>query len=200
MRPKKSLSEVTKTKLKKKGLFSLKEALALGLSQPMVSRMVSDGRLERLARNVYRLPEAEIEGEEEDFDRATRQLGRTALISGLSALHYYKLLDRAPQQVWVLVPPGKRTKDPRLLLIRTKENLKIGVDDRPGFRIATLERALVDAFRYATKMGPQIAVRATRQALRDRRTSLTKVLKLAHEMHLEKYVLRYWEAIESEHE
>lgn len=193
-------TETVINSFKSKGIFTLEDCLSKGVSKATVARLINDGRIEKLADGVYKHPAYEIGPEEEEFAVACSRLGPDAVIGGLTALFYYRLLDRASSQIWVLVPPRKRCSDSKIVLFRTKESLTIGVDVHANFKISILERSLADAFRYASKIGLQIAIRATRQAVRDNRTTPHKVLKIAKELGIGQYVMRHWEAIESEHE
>jgi hypothetical protein len=65
-------------------------------------------------------------------------------------------------------------------------------------RIAGVERALVDAFRYSTKLTLEHCFLAARRAFKANITSPTKVLALARKLYLERFILKYWEALNVE--
>lgn len=60
------------------------------------------------------------------------------------ALYHYNLAEQVPGQVWVLVPPGKRTRVRGYKLIRTKTRLDREIVDERGYRIVTVERAVLE--------------------------------------------------------
>lgn len=187
-------------KLKSKGVFDSLEAKKIGISASTLFRLKREGIIERLAPGTYKHFEVEIDPEYEDFIIACTQFGPDAIISILSALFYYRLLDEAPKQIWIIAPLGKRSHDPKFTIIQTKSNLKMGVKIHQHYKIASLERALVDAFRFASKIGALTAVKATRQAIQEKKTTLQKILRMAQELDAKKHVMRYWEAIAPEHE
>src|SRR5947208_1618131 len=138
---------VRNTKLKKLGLFTLDEARKAGLDQPSLSRLVSQGAMQRVARGVYLHPEAKVDPETIDFQIARIKFGEASAIGGLSALFHYNLVDQVPGQTWVIVPPGVHTAERQYRLIRTKVDLQVGVVAHKGYRIASIERALIEALR-----------------------------------------------------
>jgi len=190
MRPK-----TNTTALKKLRVFTASEAIQLGFSQPTLSRLTTSGELIRLEKGIFRHKDAKINFDHLDFVVATKHFGVQSAIGLISALAYYGLIEQVPQQIWVLVPPTIKTKSPRYRCIRIKSDLTTGIDHHKHFAITNIERTIVEAFKYSTKVGLDVAVRAVRLALRRKRTTATKLLKQAKELKIEKFILRHWEAI-----
>ncbi len=157
--------------------------------------MVRDGDIVRIARNLYRHVESDIDPAVEDFVVACAKFGPKSAIGGLSALFAYHLTDQAPRQIWVLVPPEKMSRSRLYRVIRTKSNLKKGIESHSGYRIATVERAIAEAFRYAPKIGFETVLRAARQAIRDRHTTAEKILRQGRDLGFERYIIKYWESL-----
>jgi predicted transcriptional regulator of viral defense system len=177
------------------GLFHLQDAKRAGVPQQTLSRLVADGEITRVDQDLYRHPDADIDPETEDYAIACAKFGTKSAIGGLTALFHYHLTDQAPQQIWIVVPPQKESKDNRYRCLRTKTSLDIGIERHPTFRIATVERAIAEGFRFATKIGLETALKAARAAFKDKLTTPDKVMKIARELGIENYVLKYWEAI-----
>jgi hypothetical protein len=182
-------------RLRKLGLFDLKLAKKSGVPQQTLSRLVAAGQIVRLARDLYHHPETEIDPATEDFAIACAKFGPKSAIGGLTALFHYRLTDQAPQQIWILVPPNKTTTDTRYRCMRVKTKLNAGVESFGTFRMVSIERAVAEGLRFATKIGAETAISVARSAFRQKLTTPAKVLKLARELEIDSFVMKYWEAI-----
>jgi predicted transcriptional regulator of viral defense system len=176
-------------------MFNLEEAERLGFSQATISRAVSRGEISRLEQNLYRHPESALDPQIQDFAIACAKFGPHSAIGALSALFHYGLLEQAPQQVWVIVPPQIRSRVEKYRCLRTETPLNIGVSREPYFRITTIERSLAEAMRHSTKIGLDTAIRACRQAFKDAKSTPEKVLRIARQLGFEDFIIRNWEAI-----
>jgi predicted transcriptional regulator of viral defense system len=182
-------------KLKTIGLFHSSDVKQLGISQPTLSRWVSAGLIQRLGTGIYQHPDHFIPSAERDYAIACFKFGTDSVIGGLTALFHYGLIEQVPQRIWVIVPHQIKTKDPLYRCLRTKTDSHQGIEDHGTFRITNIERTLVEAFRYSSKIGLRIALHATRSALSAKRTSLQKILRQAKALGLERFVEQHWESI-----
>lgn len=182
------------SKLKKLGVFTLTQAKEIGISHQDLSRLVKEDKIIRMGRGLYKHPKSPV-NREIDFQIAHRKFGLQSAIGGLSALFYYNLAEQVPQQTWVLVPPEKRSSEKDYRLIRTKTPLDIGIVERNGYRIVSIERAIVEGFKLATKIGERTAIKAARDAIRQKQTTLKKIGKMAKDLGLDSYLTKYFEAI-----
>lgn len=182
-------------KLKKQGLFRIDDAKRIGISQPMLSRLVGQGKLTRVGRGIYIHPEARITAETAGFQIAQAKFGETVAIGGLSALAHYNLTEQVPTETWVVVPPEIWTKEKGYRLLRTKSDMEIGIDMREGFRIVSVERALIEGLKFATKIGEVTALKAVRAAIKNKQTNMAKLRKMASALKLDAILARHIEAI-----
>ena len=186
------------SKLKSLGVFTAKEAKAAGFSQPTLSRLLKRGQLRRCRRGFYCHKDSDIPAENLDYVVATKKFGPSTVIGLWSALRYHQLTDRVPNQIWVIVPRDIKTKELLYRCVRVQTSPKIGVIDFKTFRISTVERTIVECFRFATKVGLSTAISAARSALDNRMTTPQKLMKIAKELGLEKYLVKHWESISIE--
>ncbi len=185
-------------KFKKRGVFRTADAIKTGISQPSLSRLVSEGKVTRLGTGFYIHPESSLAPEERDYAVACAKFGPKSVIGGMTALFHYNLIEQVPHRVWVMVPYTTRTTHKLYRCIRTKTNFAEGIEVYRTYRITNLERTLVEAFRYASKIGLRLAFHATRTALREKRTTLEKIHRRAKKLNLEKFIERHWEALVAE--
>lgn len=182
------------SQLKKLGLFSIADAEQIGISQQDLSRLVREEKIHRMERGIYLHPKAKVP-REIDFQIACTKFGPKAVIGGLTALFYYNLSNQVPQQTWILVSPEQRTSSKGYRLIRTKIPLNVGVIQGNGFRIVSIERAIAEGFKLASKIGERTAIKAARIAIQQKQTTLKKVGVMAKELGLDAYLTKYFEAI-----
>lgn len=181
-------------KFKKLGVFTLAQGKAAGISQQDISRLVATKDLVRLDRGIYLHPKTSLD-KDVGFQIAYSKFGPGSAIGGLSALYHYNLAEQVPGEIWMMVPPEKRTRENGYRLIRTKTSLDKQIIDEKGYRIVTVERAALEALKFITKVGERTAIKAAREALATRRTTEAKLAKAARELELESVLAKYLEVI-----
>ena len=188
------MNKQQESKLKKLGPFTLDQAKAVGLSQQSLSRLIAAHKIKRMARGIYLHPEAELK-QDVGFQIACARFGPNAAIGGLSALFYYNLAEQVPGHIWVIVPPERRSREHGYKLIRTKIKLDQGVIIEKGYRIVSLERAILEGLKFITKIGERTAIKAARDALTKKLTTELKLGKSAKDLGLEAVLTKYLEVI-----
>lgn len=177
------------------GLFTRQDASKLGLPTAALTRLARRGEIEQVGRNLFMHPRAAIDAEAVDFAAACDLLGPEAAIGGLSALFHHRLIDEPPSRVWVLVSPGQRTRQQRYRLLRTTIPLDVEIETRSHYRIATLERSVVEAFKHERIWGLETAFAAAKAAIDNRLTTSAKLLASARELGLDSAILKHWEPL-----
>ncbi|MBI2602695.1 MAG: hypothetical protein HYW48_06545 [Deltaproteobacteria bacterium] len=81
---------------------------------------------------------------------------------------------QVPDRTWVMVPPSVRSTRKLYRILRTANDPTVGVEDHRTYRIAGIERSVVEALQYATKIGLQTAISATRRAIAEGLTTEKK--------------------------
>ncbi len=178
------------------GVFRVSDAEAVGFSRWTLARMAARGELVRLAHGVYHHPAADVDPETINYTLATHLFGGKAVIGGRTALYHHALLDEGPSEVWVLLPHGNGLRPPPLFrLLRTSHDPLASVVDHGTFRMATAERAIIEAFAYHTKIGLAAALAAGRAALREKKVTTKSLTTAAAALGCEAVMLRHWEAL-----
>lgn len=166
-----------------------------GVSQPTLSRWVKNGEIRRLSHGFYAHPEFEIPPQDLDFAIACAKFGPKSAIGGLSALFHYGLTDQPPSQVWVVVPPIRATINQFYRTLRTKTATRHGIEAHEFYRMTSIERTVMEALKFAVKLGPRLAINAARKALRDGLTTERKLGEMATKLKLRPVLEKYWESI-----
>ena len=177
------------------GVFDVTRARKAGISKTSLLRLIKAGQIERVGRGLYLHTKTPIKPEVRDFAVACAKFGPKSVIGGMTALFHYGLIEQVPRTIWILVPYQKKSNERLYRCLRTKLPGHIGVEDRGSYRITGLERTLVEAFRYASKIGLRTAVHAARTALTQRLTSEKKIYQMARELKLENVIVKHWETV-----
>lgn len=188
------MNKQQETKLKKLGIFTLPQAENLGLSQQELSRLVAEKKIKRVSRGIYLHPESNLEADV-GFQIACAKFGPEAAIGGLSALFHYNLAEQVPGHTWVMVPTERKTRESGYKLIRTKVSLDKSIITENGYRIVSIERAILEGLKFIKKIGERTAVKAARDSLAKRQTTELKLGKAAKELGLESVLTKYLEVI-----
>ena len=175
--------------------FSPGDIKELGVTRTELNQLLEAESVHRLSRGVYVLSGADL-SDEAQFQAATMRIDGPSAICLLSALAFYGLIDEIPKKVWLLVPENKHCahKDIRLLRGRNP-TWKVGIDSHKGYKITNIERSIVDALSMKRVVGVSIGVSALKRALKEKKTTLWKVLKLATQLGVDHRVMSYIEAL-----
>ena len=168
-----------------KTFFRPREAAEMGIDSRALRRLVDDGSVERVARGLYRVADAEPTEHYTLAAVCARVPG--AIVCLLSALSVHGLGTQLPWQEWIAIPHKART--PRLpeLPIRVVRfsgaSLRYGVEDAvfegvPA-RITSPARTVVDCFRFRRLVGRDVALEALRDALDERKASADQISRAA---------------------
>jgi len=181
-------------RVKKLGVFTLAQGKSVGITQQDMSRLVAKRDLVRLGRGIYIHPKASLDSDV-GFQIAYSKFGPGSAIGGLSALYHYNLAEQVPGEIRVIVSPEKKTRETGYKLIRTKTSLDNQIIDEKGYRIVTVERAVLEALKFITKIGERTAIKAAREALATRKTMEAKLAKAAKELALGSVLAKHLEVI-----
>ena len=182
--------------LKKLGIFTPDAAKRkYGLSQSMLSRLVNDGLLLRASSGYYIHPQSILPAESVDYAVACSRFGPKSVIGGLTALFHYHLIEQVPQNIWIIVPPSKMSRNKIYRCLRAKKYLKYGIEDNSYFRITSLERTLIESLNFSSKIGIRIVIQAIRRAIADGLTTEKKLGVMAERLKMRSALHKYWEYI-----
>lgn len=188
------MTKSQETQLVKKGIFTLQDAEKIGLPQYAISRLVKSGTINRVGRGLYIHANAKATSQT-TFEVATAKFGPHSAIGGMTALYHYNLIEEVPSQTWIVVPPNVWTKEKGFRLMRTKSGTDVGINAEKGFRIVSIERALIEALKYSTKIGASVAIKAVRNAIKEKATTMNKLRKMATDLKMDSVLARHIESI-----
>lgn len=180
------------------GIFGVSRAQESDISKSTLSRLATKNKLIRLDHGMYLHPDSKISKillEERDYAQAYAKFGPDSVIGGLTALFHFGLLEQVPEQIWVIVPQTKQTRDSKYRLIRVKHLSLIGIEKHKFFRITNLERSLVETLKYSSKIGIRTVLTAIHRAVHEKQTTLEKLMDMAKKLGVENILKKHWETI-----
>ena len=172
-----------------------------GIHRQVLTRLVADGQIERVARGVYRLPE------QPTTENHGLALAAAAVPQGviclLSALQYHGIGTQLPSDVWMAL--DRRAWRPRLAypplrIVRyTGEALTAGVEThrmegRP-VKVYGLAKTIADCFKYRNKIGLDVTLEALREGWQARRFTMDELDRYAAICRVQRVMRPYLEAL-----
>jgi predicted transcriptional regulator of viral defense system len=173
----------------------------MGIKRITISRLVSAGKIRRIRRGLYCLPDYRP-NEYGDFALIATSIPG-ALICLLSALRYHGLTTQAPSEVWIALDRNTRTPRldfPSLRVVRfSQEALTYGVEAKvvEGVKvhITTIEKTIADCFKYRNKVGLDVAMEALRDAIQKRSLDRDELWRCAKIDRVTNVIRPYLEAL-----
>ena len=172
-----------------------------GIHRQILTRLVEDGQIERVARGVYRLPEQPIT-ENHGLALAAAAVPQ-GVICLLSALQYHGIGTQLPSEVWIAI--DRRAWRPTLTfpplrIVRfTGQALSAGVESHQmegrTVRVYGIAKTIADCFKYRNKIGLDVALEALREGWRARRFTMDELDRCAAICRVQQVMRPYIEAL-----
>lgn len=190
--------------LRSTGMARLSELTAIGATAATVSRLEREGRIIRLARGLYQLPDASIDTHHSLAELA--KLVPKGVVCLTSALSFHGLTDQIPAKVWMAIGPKdwrpRLSYPPARFVHLAQDRLAADVEQHliegvsvPIFGIA---RTLADLFRYRRTVGINVAVEGLREALKQRTVPVADIAQQAADANIWNTMEPYVRALTSD--
>ncbi|NGZ08177.1 MAG: transcriptional regulator [Nitrospira sp. LK70] len=189
-----------KKTLRKAGAARTRELEQVGITRTQIARLVSAGKLQRIGRGLYGLPD--YQGTEHSALVAVAKRASKALFCLLTALRFHEITTQSPFEVWIAIankdhPP--RLEYPPLRTVRFSEaSLRYGVQVRKvegvTLRITSPAKTVADCFKFRNKVGLDVALDALREVLRERKATVDELWRCAEVNRVANVMRPYLEA------
>lgn len=184
------------------GLIRTSALATHGLPRVVLSRLVEQQALVRVARGVYALPDSPVT-EHLSLAEAILRVP-SAVVCLLSALRFYGLTTQAPHEIWLALPRGKSkapkvpelalrfvTMSPRLI----EHGIRLELIQGVPVRITTPARTVADCFKFRNTLGLDVALEALRAYRQQRIDTLDALYVAAHSCRMTHVMQPYLEVI-----
>jgi len=151
----------------------------------VLTRLVAAGKLQRVARGIYSLPNRKVSQHRSLAEVAIRV--PSGVVCLLSALRVHGIGTQSPHQVWLAIDPTRvapRIERPKLRIVRMSQaSLKMGVEcievDGVSVQVFNGAKTIADCFKFRNKIGLDIALEALRDGWRQRKFTMDQLWKCA---------------------
>ena len=167
------------------GVLRASDLQALGIPQVVLARLTASGRLERIARGLYRLPE-QPSSEHETLITVARRVPQ-GVFCLLTALQFHGLTTQLPRDVWITMPRGSHVPQldyPPLRMVQCPlASLGVGVQhvvcDQVVLQVYGVAKTVADCFKFRNKIGLDVAIEALKDALGQKKTNADELWHFA---------------------
>jgi predicted transcriptional regulator of viral defense system len=166
------------------GFFRPSQLEEVGLSRDRIPGLLRSGKVERVARGLYRLSDAEAT---ENYSLAMAcALAPTSIVCLLSALRVHDIGTQSPADIWLAIPHKARAPSIEGLRLRITRfsgpAWTFGVQETSfegvSARITSPARTVADCFRFERLVGPEIAMEALQDGLRQKKLSVAELSRI----------------------
>ncbi len=187
--------------VKKAGVLRPRDLDPYNIPRTCLSRLCAAGKLRRIARGLYVLPNSNAT-EHHSLAEACKRVPK-GVVCLLSALIFHDLTTQAPFEVWLAI--GEKAWRPRLeypplRIVRfSAVALSAGVEEHQiegvTVRVYSPAKTIADCFKYRNKIGLDVAIEALRECRRARRCSMDDIWRFAGICRVQNVMRPYLEAI-----
>jgi predicted transcriptional regulator of viral defense system len=199
--PTKKQPEKAMALIRKQGITRLGELMSAGVSQETVARLAREGRIARLARGLYQLPDAEL-ATEHGFAEACKLVPK-GVICLVSALQFHDLTVQLPRAIWMAIGSSAwmpHTTRPPLRFVRFGETaLGEGIEKHKiegvTIRVTNPAYTIADCFRFRSKVGIDVALEGMREAIKRKLVTGDAIMQAAQRRRIWTKLRPYLEAM-----
>lgn len=174
---------------------------AQGWSPQLLIRLHQAGKLQRIDRGLYALPDAEISEHQTLLEVCLRV--PKAVLCLLSALQFHDIGTQMPHEVWIALPEGRQAPAlsyPPLRITRLRgaaysEGIQTLTEHGAPIRVYSAAKTVTDCFKFRNKIGLDVALEALKDAWRSRKVTMAELSHFAKINRVERVMQPYLEAV-----
>lgn len=185
----------------KRGCLTAREAAQRGIHSQILTHLVREGALERVARGQYCLPNQPLT-EHHSLSIVARATP-SGVVCLLSALAFHGIGTQLPAEVWVAIDRRARRPNlryPPLRVVRfSGQAFTAGIETHSVegqlVRVYSIAKTLADLFKYRNKVGLDVALEALREAWRERKFTMDELDRYARICRVQRVMTPYLEVL-----
>lgn len=182
-------------------LLSAADVRARGWSPQLLLKLHQAGRLHRVGRGLYRLPDSEITAHHA-LAEVCRRVPK-AVICLLSALQLHDVGTQLPREIWIALPEATHAPAfdyPPLRIVRLRGPAhSAGIDTvaehGSKMRVYSVAKTVTDCFKFRHKIGLDVALEALKDGWRQRKFSIDDLTRFARINRVERVMQPYLETL-----
>ena len=193
--------ERTMQYVRQHGIVRPRDIEAIGIPREYLLRLHGQGKLSRIGRGIYSLPDAAVT-ERHTYAEVAKRVP-DAVLCLLSALAFHEITTQSPASVWIALGKGARKPaivSPSLRVIRlTEPSLSEGIEKQSvegvTVRVYSAAKTVADCFKFRNKIGLDIAIEALKDCLRQRKATVNEIYRYAKICRVSNVIRPYMEAL-----
>lgn len=184
-----------------RGLLRASDLDAIHAPRVVLTRLTAAGRLERVGRGLYRLPEAQAS----EFESLVTVAAKVpqAVFCLLTALQFHELTTQLPRQIWIAMPRGShvpRLDYPPIKMVQYSGEAHLASVEqveRDGIevRVYGVAKTVADCFKHRNKIGLDVALEALKDARARNKASVDEIWRYAKICRVANVIRPYLESI-----
>jgi predicted transcriptional regulator of viral defense system len=187
--------------LHKCGVQRTRDLERLGISREYLRKLVATGVLQRVARGLYIVADADI-SENRTLAEASQRVPN-GIVCLLSALRFHGLTTQAPFEVWMAIDRDawRPVSDyPALRIVRlSKKALEAGMEkhriEGVSVKVYAPAKTVADCFKFRNKVGLDVALEALRDFRRLKKGSMDDLWGYAKVCRVANVIRPYMESL-----
>ncbi len=172
-----------------------------GWSPQLLLSLQHAGKLLRVARGLYSLPDAEVV-EHQAAQEICKRVPK-AVLCLLSALQFHEVGTQLPHELWIALPEGTQAPAPGYPTLRItrlrgaaySEGIETVTQHGAPIRVYSVAKTVTDCFKFRNKIGLDVALEALKDAWRKRKITMDEVHHFARINRVEKVMRPYLESV-----
>ena len=196
-----TLADKVLEQVKLAGVLRPRDLDQYGIPRTYLSRLVDAGKLHRIGRGLYALPDSDV-SEHHSLTEACKRVPK-GVVCLLSALRFHELTTESPFEVWLAIG-GKawrpRVDYPPLRIVHfSASTLEAGVVQHRiegvAVQVFSPAKTVADCFKYRNKIGLDIAIHALQECWRRRRCTMDELWRYAELCRVQNVMRPYLESL-----
>lgn len=187
--------------VQEKRLITPREVERIGIPREYLLRLHRQGKLLRIDRGIYTLPDAAAT-EYRSLAEVAKRLPK-AVVCLLSALTFHGVTTQNPFQVWVAIDRKARRPritSPSVRIIRfSGRALTAGIEQHSiegvPVRLYSAAKTVADCFKYRNKIGLDVAIEALKDTVKQRKATIHDIYKYAQICRVSNVIRPYIESL-----
>lgn len=183
------------------GVLRARALVEAGLSRQRIKELTEAGKLLRLGRGLYSLPDSPVT-ENHDLAQVAARVPQ-GVICLTSALQFHGLTTASPWRISLMLPRGARPpriEHPPVALVYASEpayqaGIEQHVVEGVPVKVTSVAKTVADCFKYRSKVGLDVALEALKQTLEERRVTRAELCRYAQICRVENVMRPYVEAL-----
>jgi predicted transcriptional regulator of viral defense system len=184
-----------------RGVLRARTLVQSGISRQRLKYLTDNGKLLRLGRGLYSLPDSDVT-ENHDLAQVAARVPN-GVVCLTSALQFHELTTVSPWRIQLLLPRGARPPriehPPITLTYASGEAYHAGIEEHNvegvSVRVTSVAKTIADCFKYRSKVGLDVALEALKQTVEERRATLTEIRKYAKVCRVQNVMRPYLELL-----